>query len=378
MEISYWEKTQMLQCDFAVIGSGITGLSTAIELKEKYPESSVWILEKGGLPSGASTRNAGFACFGSLTELKYDLDQYGSDEMLGLVERRYKGLEILKNRLGEKKIKYEDFGGFELITEKEEKALIHLEEMNQYLSGIFGKEVFKERKDLVKTFGFDQEKVKTLVWNQLEGQINTGAMMRALLDLAGKMGVHIWTGATVSGIESSEKQVEIAVRLQERNEEIKILARNSVVCGNAFCGQFIPELKNEIIPGRGLVLLTAPIPHLPFRGAFHYDEGFYYFRDLDGRLLIGGGRNLDVAGETTFEAGSNPRIRESLLKLVNEVILPGQKPIIEMEWSGIMGFGSERKPILRKISPNLVVVARLGGMGVALGSLLGKEAADLI
>ena len=65
--LSYWEKQSLLQYDHIVLGSGIVGLSAAISLKERQPQARVLVLERALLPTGASTKNAGFACIGSLT-----------------------------------------------------------------------------------------------------------------------------------------------------------------------------------------------------------------------------------------------------------------------------------------------------------------------
>lgn len=59
--ISFWEKRSLVDYNYLVIGGGIVGLSTAISIKEKVPKSSVLVVERGILPSGASTKNAGFA-----------------------------------------------------------------------------------------------------------------------------------------------------------------------------------------------------------------------------------------------------------------------------------------------------------------------------
>src|SRR6185312_8405304 len=66
---SYWERTAFVDhADVIIIGSGIVGLSAALHLKRQRPDLKVTVLERGFLPSGASTKNAGFACFGSLSE----------------------------------------------------------------------------------------------------------------------------------------------------------------------------------------------------------------------------------------------------------------------------------------------------------------------
>ena len=77
MNLSYWEqKTWLNNIDYAVVGSGIVGLSTALHLKIKQPNAKIIILEKGLFPQGASTKNAGFACFGSLSEILKDLESH--------------------------------------------------------------------------------------------------------------------------------------------------------------------------------------------------------------------------------------------------------------------------------------------------------------
>ncbi|MDP4601126.1 MAG: FAD-dependent oxidoreductase, partial [Polaribacter sp.] len=69
MNLSYWElKEWFSNIDFTIVGSGIIGLNCALQLKKKHPNARILILEKGILPQGASTKNAGFACFGSLSE----------------------------------------------------------------------------------------------------------------------------------------------------------------------------------------------------------------------------------------------------------------------------------------------------------------------
>ncbi|WP_044233534.1 hypothetical protein [Haliscomenobacter hydrossis] len=71
-------------------------------------------------------------------------------------------------------------------------------------------------------------------------------------------------------------------------------------------------------------------------------------------------------------------IQNTLLQLLNEVILPGQNIPAEACWSGILGLGERKAPIVQKLNPNLVVAVRMGGMGEAIGTLVGEEAAELL
>ena len=97
MSPSYWEiESWLTDVDFCVVGSGITGLSCALELRKSHPGAKILILERGILPAGASTRNAGFACFGSLTEILDDLQSHTEDEIVSLVSNRFTGIRMLR------------------------------------------------------------------------------------------------------------------------------------------------------------------------------------------------------------------------------------------------------------------------------------------
>ena len=97
MNPSIWElETFYRKRDVIIIGAGFTGLWTAISIKEKFPEKSVLVIERSSIPIGASTRNAGFACFGSLTEIIADVETIGWQKTLELVKMRFEGLQKIK------------------------------------------------------------------------------------------------------------------------------------------------------------------------------------------------------------------------------------------------------------------------------------------
>jgi glycine/D-amino acid oxidase-like deaminating enzyme len=120
MNYSYWEQETFIKSlDLAVIGSGIVGLSSAIYLKQANPGLKIIVLEKGVMMDGASLRNAGFACFGSPSELLDDLSKHTEKEVFDLVERRWKGLLALRKLLGDSAIEYEPLGGYEVFENEQ-------------------------------------------------------------------------------------------------------------------------------------------------------------------------------------------------------------------------------------------------------------------
>lgn len=367
--LSFWEKKSFTHYDIIIIGSGIVGLSTAASILEKYPNKKVLILERGIFPTGASTKNAGFACFGSLSEIVSDLKKSSEDEVISLVERRWKGLQLLRKRLGNEKIDYLNYGGYELMFEENLHLLDKIDEINKLLKPIFQDEVYKVNNEKIAQFGFDRDKVKSIVFNQFEAQIDTGKMMSALLNYVTSLGATVITGAEVKSINNDSLEVILA-------NDIKFSANKIAICTNAFSQQFLPD--EFIEPGRGQVLVTKPIKNLKFKGVFHFDEGFYYFRNFEDRVVFGGGRNIDMQNETTTELLTTPLIMDNLKEKLISIILPNQDFEIEHSWSGIMAFGKTKKPILKRVSENIYAGVRLGGMGVALGSLLGEELSEMI
>lgn len=374
--LSFWEKDIFTDYDYAVIGGGIVGLSTAAALAERAPDKRILLIERGALPTGASTKNAGFACFGSLTELLADLQTMQEDEMLALVELRWKGLLRLRQRLGDVRIGYEPVGGYELISEQELNSLEHLEEMNFKLFKLFKQEIFTLHNDKISEFGFDKNYSKALIFNCLEGMLHTGKMMQALWQYVAERGVQMITGCEVR--ELHEHRERITVSCSTLSQKIDFRATKVAVCTNAFTGDLFPEL--DIRPGRGQVLITEPIGSLPFRGAFHMDEGYYYFRNVGNRVLFGGGRNADFAGEATTQFGTTSLIMNLLEEKLHNIILPGINFKIDMRWAGIMAFGPDKQPIVQPhpTLPQVFLGVRMGGMGVAIGSMIGDSLTDLM
>ena len=192
MTLSYWEHKSWLQnIDFAVIGSGLVGLNCALALKKKHPTANISVFEKGMLPSGASTKNAGFACFGSLSEIVDDLLTHSEAEVVSLVKERVEGLKLLRKNIGDEQLQFKQYGGYELFTEEDEELFEHchakLESINQLLYPIFKEDVFSITEN---TFQFKKIQPQ-LIFNKFEGQIDTGRMMHALLQKAYKAGISV-------------------------------------------------------------------------------------------------------------------------------------------------------------------------------------------
>src|SRR5580698_4380419 len=291
--LSVWEKESFFApSDIVIAGSGLVGLWSAYYLKRKAPSLSITVVERGLIPTGASTRNAGFACFGTLSEMVAGAKEMGEDKFLELTEMRYKGLKKINKIFKNKAIGFQYEGGYELLGNAGDNELrSQIDAFNRLLKKITGKQkIFSLQNEKIARFGFAG--IRHLIANNYEGQLHSGKLCQALLRLVQSMGVTVLNNTEITGYEKVHGQL-----LLHTNHAFPLLSSQLLVATNAFARQLLPQL--DIVPARGQVVVTAPIEGLPIRGSFHYDEGFYYFRNLGNRVLLGGARNKAFDQETT-------------------------------------------------------------------------------
>ncbi|WP_160136739.1 NAD(P)/FAD-dependent oxidoreductase [Chryseobacterium sp. c4a] len=367
--ISIWEQeTFYRKRNIIIIGGGFSGLWTAISIKEKFPEKSVLIIERNRVPLGASTRNAGFACFGSLTEVIADSRKMGWEKTLELVKMRFDGLQKIRQYFKNDEIDFEGNGGYEILNNDE--PLLYINDVNEKLKSITGlEETYSLKQNKIKEFGLG--KSQFLVENPCEGGLHSGKLLQKLLEKCYELKIEFLFGTEVKEIQETRNEVSV-----QFSEGVFVNGDQLIHCTNAFSSQFLE--KENIIPARGQILLTEPVENLKLKGTFHYDEGFYYFRNLGNRVLLGGGRNQDFKTEETTAFETTAFLQDHLENFLKEIILPDQTFKISLRWSGIMAMGNEKTPIIKQLSERQFCAVRLSGMGVALAPKVGEIVREMV
>ena len=374
LQLSVWEKeTFFAPQDVIIVGSGFVGLWSALRLIEKNPAKKITILERGIIPTGASTRNAGFSCFGSPSEILNDVATMGEEKTFQLVNLRCKGLQQIRKYFTDEEIGYDASGGYECFTNDsadwksvEEK----LDWLNKKLQPITGEEKsFSIADDKLAALGF--KSFDHLVENKLEGGLHPGKLVQTLLRKVQSMGVQVLTNIEVKNFQQKKDGVFI-----ETNQQFNFSAKQLLLCTNAFTKELLPDA--DIIPNRGQVLITDEIHGLQIKGTFHFERGYYYFRNLGNRLLLGGGRNKAFEEEATTTMATTTIIQNELESFIKKHLLPNTNFIITDRWSGIMAMGSEKIPIVKAVDKNIFCCVRMSGMGVALAPVVAEQVAELM
>lgn len=367
MSWSYWEEEHLLRdIQYVIVGAGLTGLQTAIQIKESDPKARVVVLDRSYWSQGASLKNAGFACFANVGEMLDDLEHSSQEEVFRLAKERYKGLEDLKNRFGANEIGYIPCGTKEIFFDRN-KSDLHtcidaLQGFNTVLYELIGK-------DNVFTFSSNTEikESKGSIVNSYEGLLNTAKLYERVLDFAIDLGVRV-----IGGIKVDQYHVTDRVVL-EIDGGHTLQAETLILCMNGFTDTL---LDTEIVPARGQVIVTEKIPGLDMPSAYMFNKGYYYWREIDGRILLGGARNIDKEIEETADFGVNEKIITDLQQFAESLVQREVK--IEYQWSGIMGMGKTKTPKVLEIEPKVYLAAGLGGMGVALSSRVAQSLKEKI
>jgi glycine/D-amino acid oxidase-like deaminating enzyme len=336
--------------DVLIVGAGLMGHWLAYFLMKARPSLRVLVLERDLLGYGASTRNAGFLSCGTISEWLMDMRTIGEDAIAHSFAARKAGVEIVLRELaGCLRATYCGSADFDEIT-PEKDALAHA------LNDAVGEQVFSRRRVV---FGaMDRE-----VWfNAIGYGINSVQLLGCLHAALLERGVRFGYGAEVVALADGRA----AVRLGDRDVDLSY--DHGFLCTNAFAADL--HGASRVRPGRGQVIVTEPCAVTENAPLGFLHNGYDYFRFVDGRLLVGGGRHLFREREATPLLETTGELRDYLRRLAAEIL--GVPDIgIDYHWAGIMGFpdgehgdvGSLEAPTM--IDPRTEVMAGCGGWGVS-------------
>lgn len=367
MNFSYWEVDFRLKnVDFLIVGAGIVGLSSAFHIKKRFPDAKVLVVERDFISAGASSKNAGFACFGSPSEILDDVENNGWESAMSTVRFRMEGLELLKQYVPFAQMDGFLNDGYE-IFQKEDSVLLEnvkdrWSELERSCLDYIGQMPFLFSKDQ-----WGLKHLEAVIRIKGEGILHPAKMLGAWQELCRKVGVDIIYGLNIDNLDVQTGIVQI------RQHEFS--PKKVVLCTNGLTNSLFKGL--DVIPARNQVLITHEILKEPWNCSFHQRQGYIYFRSVGKRILIGGGRDLFKEMEYTDSLDINEEVIQYLRRHL-EGLIGIDDFQIEHRWSGIMGLGNTKGPIIQKVSDHVFAAVRMGGMGVAIGTAVGKQLAAIM
>lgn len=188
----------------------------------------------------------------------------------------------------------------------------------------------------------------------------------ALAQLATKAGAKIFTHSPAVSINSGEVITPAG----------RIKAKNILVAVDGNLAKVLPELTEQVKPVRLQMIGTAPVKELNFEYAVYVRDGWDYWQQLpDGRIAIGGGRDLALESEFTDVNEPTEFMRNYLSERLKNLNVHAQ---IEYHWSAIVGYTKNDLPIAQIVKPNVYAIGGYSGTGNVVGALLGRAVIEKI
>lgn len=355
-------------CDTVIIGAGLAGLTTALQLCRG--SQKVVLLEAESVGFGASGRNGGFVSPGYAT---------GSDEIA-----RIAGAETAR-KLFHLSAEGVDFIR-ETIRDLDVKGALPESGIMSVLRYDDGASLKAYREQLLRDYGYELqylgiEEVRAVLKSQRYFQAlrNPHAFhmhplnyLRALAAEIERLGGRILEGSAAISASLSGAQK----RVQTSNGEVR--ARHVVFTTGGYTGDVEPRLKRAFLPIATYVMLSEEAPELIASAIATRDAigdnrraGDYYRLVDGGRRILWGGRITTRAAAT---AGLVQELRHEMIGTYPQ--LAGLKT--ELAWSGLMSYARHLMPQIGEVEPGVWHCTAFGGHGLNTTAIGGKVVAEAI
>ncbi|GMV39129.1 MAG: FAD-dependent oxidoreductase [Myxococcales bacterium] len=371
MSVAYWQDASAAQpvceVDILIVGAGIAGWSVAYWLRDEG--LSVAVLDRGDRCAGATGRNAGFATCGSVEHYARQVAKHGPELARELWALSEENLRLLRKELVDRGVEcdfvqrgtYSLAGGAHELEELARSAELMASE------GIRVSMVDEAHvREHLGARGF----AGGALYHD-DGELHP---VKLVTGMAERSGAAFYPHHEVHRMEQGPDGVDVWTQRRRFRAQAVVLATNG------YSYLLDPWFADRIYPTRGQIIVTEPAP--PFLAAPCYANFVLdYFRQLpDGRVLIGGFRQLAKETEVGSADEPNPVIQAALEAFLEEHFEALHGKRIEYRWAGIMGFSVDGVPLIGSLpgKPSVYFVGGFTAHGIGFAFKAGQLTARLI
>lgn len=362
--------------DVCIIGAGFTGLSTAIHLKEKRPDTNVIVLESDFVGYGASGRNAGFS-----------MRLFGiSMEMTKLLHGKLKTREADEYLIDAVEYLEQMIERYEIECDYERHGMMTVATNGQELKQLRKEVNVASEIELPGLKWLDSDMTRSIVnsphyiaarFDEYAALLHPAKLVTALAEIAERLGVEIYEQSKVIEILEQERIV--------LTESGSIKAENIVIATNAY-SSFYKSLQKKQIPIYTYIALTEPLSETQLtdlnwerRIGIEDARNFlhYYRLTPDNRILIGGGEALYY-----YDGPLHENSNEKMNKILQQdllAIFPQLKGIqFTHHWGGPISATLDLIPTIGQVNEHIYYSIGCMGHGVSLTNYNGLTLAEML
>ncbi len=359
-----------IDADVAVIGGGVAGITLAHTLAEQ--SGTVALLEAGPLAGAASGRSAGLLLGLPAEPYADGIAMWGRAGARAMNESGRRSHQRVRSLIETLHLEcdYQARGSYRLARTEEEaedlRASLPLMNADGFtMREVPAAEVLPSPAAAVRfAAAFEVEE---------DGEIHPVRFLHGLARAAIRRGARVFEHSEVTDARWSGGLWEVHA------EHGTVRARALVLAADAWVPRLLPGLAALIQPRRGQMLVTAPVPRTISTRPVVAHWGYQCWRQLaDGRVLIGGWRDVDPDGEIGFGVEPTPRIQQAIERGLAELVPEGVA--IERRWAGTMGFARDGRPMVGWLDAqhHLAICAGFTGRGLGMAAACTLDLAQVL
>jgi len=332
------------RADVAVVGGGVTGCSCALALA--LAGKRVRLHEARAIAGGASGRNGGFALRGLAEPYDRARERLGHQIARSLWKLTERTLDRLEELAGES---FRRVGSLRLAADPGERLALEREHAALLEDGFDVEWIERLPRPLDRLF-------HAAILHPADGALHPARWVRRLAEAAAAAGAEIVEGRSV---------------------DIDALDADAIVVAvDGLTSALLPEFAEVAWPVRGQVLATEPLAELVFPRPHYARWGYDYWQQLsDGRLVVGGRRDMSLATEDTADESTTAAVQEHIDSLVVDLV--GRLPKVTHRWAGVWGTTPDLLPLVGRVPgrDRVWVAGAYAGHGNVLGLACGDAVA---
>lgn len=334
--------------DVGIVGAGITGCACALSLAEAGV--SVRVVDERRVAEGASGRNGGFALRGTASPYDQVVASFGRERALALWQWTEAELDAMAALAGDS---FRRLGSLRLAVDAEEREDLRDEIEALWADGLEAEWIDAPDGPLTGKFS-------AAIHHPIDAAVHPARLVRRLAERASRAGAQFAEGRRVESLEELD-------------------AGTAVIATDGYPSGLLGELEGLIVPTRGQVIATEPIPERAFELPHYGRHGFDYWHQTEGgRIVAGGFRDVSIDREFTVEEAVTNEVQEALSAFVNGLL--GRELRVDYRWAGIFGLVLDFMPVVGPIpgQPSAWVAGGYSGHGNVLGFACGRLVARAI
>lgn len=362
--------THDIDADVVVIGGGLAGIGAARWLQQRGVDRIV-VLEQRTIASGATGRNAGFVM--AVAPENFPPTDDPLDVEIARRIWKYTSLNqvLIEETIDELGVdaEYEKRGCLQMAASATEWEQTLKSADLARLSGLSVDLV--PREDL--PVPWLSQNYFGGAWFGDNAQMQPAKFVRGVARQLTKRGLRVFEGTKVQQIVPGSSSMVVVANAH------KVQCTQIVAATNAYTSNWCAAMGKWIEPKRGQMLATYPLTDAPAPCPVYANDGYQYWRQTpDGRLVLGGWRDMDFDNEVGAVHSLNERIQSELERVAKHLTTGPLE--VQYRWSGIMGFTRDRRPLvgLAPDNPNLAIAAGFSGHGLAMAFMASREAVEML